>query len=145
MLISISEVLDEDQRTLLNGLLGELVWKDGAETAGRVARQVKRNQQADLALSVGPKVEQVLFKAITAHPVLRAAAQPRKFSSMMVSKTGKEEGYGLHVDNAFMQTAEGELRSDLSFTLFLSFYVIPQYSAPFLFHTCVRTHGGISR
>lgn len=123
MLISISEVLDADQRQLLNGLLGTLVWKDGTETAGRVAAQVKRNQQADLTQSIGPKVEQILFDAIFAHPVLRAAAQPNKFSSILVSKTRKGGGYGMHVDNPFMRTrgtGEGELRTDLSFTLFLS-------------------------
>ena len=92
MLISIAEVLDADQRELLNGLLGALVWKDGVETAGRVAAQVKRNQQADLTQSIGPKVEQVLFDAISAHPILRAAAQPNKFSSILVSKTNKGGG-----------------------------------------------------
>ncbi len=123
MLISISDVLDVDQRELLNGLLGALVWKDGAEIAGHVAAQVKRNQQADFTQSIGPKVENVLFDAITAHPVLRAAAQPNKFSSILVSKTTEGGGYGMHVDNPFMRTRgteEGELRTDLSFTLFLS-------------------------
>lgn len=123
MLISIAEVLDADQRELLNGLLGALVWKDGVETAGRVAAQVKRNQQADLTQAIGPKVEQILFDAISAHPILRAAAQPNKFSSILVSKTNKGGGYGLHVDNPFMRvgrTGEGSLRTDLSFTLFLS-------------------------
>ncbi|MCH9752150.1 MAG: Fe2+-dependent dioxygenase [Alphaproteobacteria bacterium] len=123
MLISISQVLDADQRELLSGMLDALVWKDGAETAGRVAAQVKRNQQADLNQSIGLKVEQILFDAITAHPVLRAAAQPNKFSSILVSKTTEGGGYGMHVDNPFMRTrgtGEGELRTDLSFTLFLS-------------------------
>ncbi len=120
MLISISEVLNSHQRVLLEGMLGELIWKDGTATAGRVARQVKRNQQADLSKSIGPKVEQILFDAISTHPVLRAAAQPKRFSSIVVSKTGVSGGYGLHVDNAFMGEGDDALRTDLSFTLFLS-------------------------
>ncbi len=120
MLISISQVLDADQRELLSGMLDALVWKDGAETAGRVAAQVKRNQQADLNQSIGPKVEQILFGAISAHSVLRAAAQPHKFSSVLVSKTTTGGGYGVHVDNPFMGDGEQSLRTDLSFTLFLS-------------------------
>lgn len=120
MLISISQVLDADQRELLSGMLDALDWKDGAETAGRVAAQVKRNQQADLNQSIGPKVEQILFGAISAHPVLRAAAQPHKFSSVLISKTTTGGGYGLHVDNPFMGDGEQSLRTDLSFTLFLS-------------------------
>ena len=120
MLISISQVLDTDHLALVNGLLETLVWKDGAETAGRVARSVKRNQQADLTQTVGLKVEQILSEAIRRHPVLLAAAQPGRFSNLLVSKTEAGGGYGLHVDNAFMRSQQGEMRTDLSFTLFLS-------------------------
>lgn len=120
MLISISQVLDTDHLALVNGLLETLVWKDGAETAGRVARSVKRNQQADLTQTVGLKVEQILSEAIRRHPVLSAAAQPGRFSNLLVSKTEAGGGYGLHVDNAFMRSQQGEMRTDLSFTLFLS-------------------------
>jgi PKHD-type hydroxylase len=120
MLISISEVLDGDHLGLVNGLLESLAWKDGAETAGRVARQVKHNQQADLSQTVGPKVEQILSEAISSNPVLKAAAQPHQFSSLIVSKTEAGGGYGLHVDNAFMRAGERDMRTDLSFTLFLS-------------------------
>lgn len=120
MLISISSVLDTDQLGLVRGLLSDVVWKDGAETAGRVARQVKNNQQADLSQSIGPKIEQILFTEISQNPVLQAAAQPGKFSSLLLSKTQSGGGYGLHVDNAFMGTGDAALRTDLSFTLFLS-------------------------
>lgn len=120
MLISISQVLDADHLALVDGLLENLVWKDGAETAGRVARSVKRNRQADLMQTVGPKVDQILSAAIQCHPVLMAAAQPGRFSSLLVSKTEAGGGYGLHVDNAFMRSEQQEMRTDLSFTLFLS-------------------------
>nr|WP_070959012.1 Fe2+-dependent dioxygenase [Hyphomonas sp. Mor2] len=120
MLISISDVLDADEQSLVNGLLDGVTWKDGAETAGRVARQVKHNLQADLREGVGAKIEEILSKAIVRNPVLRAAAQPRRYSSLLLSKTEAGGGYGLHVDNAFMGTGEMAIRTDLSFTLFLS-------------------------
>ncbi len=120
MLITISKVLDADHRALLTELLASLAWKDGAETAGRAARQVKRNLQADLTKTVGPKVEQILQSAISKHAVLIGAAQPNKFSKLLVSKTEKGGGYGMHVDNAFMGAGDNALRTDLSFTLFLS-------------------------
>jgi len=120
MLISISDVLDADHRTLVTGLLSDVIWKDGTETAGRVARQVKNNQQADLTKTVGPKIEQLLFQAISRHPVLQAAAQPRTYAPLMVSKTETGGGYGLHIDNAFIGARGAAIRTDLSFTLFLS-------------------------
>ena len=64
--------------------------------------------------------KKMLDEAIRAHPVLAAAAQPRRFSPLLVSRTQDGGTYGLHVDNPFMGTGEARLRTDLSFTLFLS-------------------------
>ena len=120
MLISITDVLDAEQQILVRGLMESVTWIDGAATAGRVAKQVKHNLQADLDQGVGPKVAQTLKQAITSNPVLKAAAQPAKFSKLLVSKTERGGGYGMHIDNAFMGAGESVLRTDLSFTLFLS-------------------------
>ena len=120
MLITISNVLDGDQLTLLQGLIPALTWKDGAETAGHVAKQVKHNQQAELSSGVGPKIEKVLHHAVIGNPVLKAAAIPHRFSNFLLSKTETGGGYGLHIDNPFMQAGAHALRTDLSFTLFLS-------------------------
>lgn len=120
MLISISEILDADQLDLMRGFTRNLAWHDGVDTAGRVARQVKQNLQADLSQGIGPKVERTLRQAITHHPVLKAAAQPARVSQLLVSKTQAGGGYGMHVDNAFMTIGDEVMRTDLSFTLFLS-------------------------
>lgn len=120
MLITISNVLDADHLTLLRGLIPALTWKDGANTAGRAAKRVKHNQQADLSSGAGPKIEQVLRCAVTENAVLNAAAIPSHFSNFLLSKTVTGGGYGLHIDNPFMQVAEESFRTDLSFTLFLS-------------------------
>lgn len=120
MLITISNVLDADHLTLLQGLIPALAWKDGADTAGHVAKQVKHNQQADLATGAGQKVEQILRGAVSGNAVLNAASIPHRFSELLLSKTETGGGYGLHIDNPFMQAGEVSLRTDLSFTLFLS-------------------------
>jgi len=120
MLITISNVLDADHLTLLRGMIPALTWKDGAETAGHVAKQVKQNQQADLESITGQKIEQVLRDAVTSNSVLKAAAILQCFSTLLLSKTETGGGYGLHIDNPFMRAGERTLRTDLSFTLFLS-------------------------
>lgn len=120
MLITISNVLDADHLALVGGLLASAKWQDGGATAGPEARQVKRNQQAILSETVGPKIEQILSDAVTKNAVLKAAAQPSRFSPLLVSKTGAGGGYGLHVDNPFMGQGTDRLRTDISFTLFLS-------------------------
>ncbi|MCL4157476.1 UNVERIFIED_CONTAM: hypothetical protein GTU68_009440 [Idotea baltica] len=120
MPLTISQVLNGDQLSLLNGYLDTLDWIDGAKSAGTVAAQVKRNLQADLTSPIGKKVQRLLTAAVHEHPVLRAAAQPKTFSDILVSKTGPGNGYGLHVDNAYIRKGAGEMRTDLSFTLFLT-------------------------
>ncbi|KCZ89702.1 2OG-Fe(II) oxygenase [Hyphomonas jannaschiana VP2] len=120
MMITVSAVLTPDQVHKVTRLASGLSWRDGATTAGAVARQVKRNEQADLSGATGTAVKKLLQEAIEGHPVLQAAAQPRRFSPLMISRASKGGGYGRHVDNAFMGKGDRRLRTDLSFTLFLS-------------------------
>lgn len=120
MFLTLSGVLDAGQLATATELAATLRWVDGAATAGPVARTVKHNEQADLTSRTGAKLRDMLGEAIRAHPVLAAAAQPRRFSSLLVSRTEDGGTYGLHVDNPFMGTGEARLRTDLAFTLFLS-------------------------
>ena len=120
MLITIANLLDLAALQQVRELLPTLRWKDGAETAGATAREVKQNLQADLTSRTGVKIRDIVTSSIEAHPVLQAAAQPARFSKLILSKTEQGGGYGLHVDNAFMPIGDDKLRTDLSFTLFLS-------------------------
>ncbi|MEM9571319.1 MAG: Fe2+-dependent dioxygenase [Pseudomonadota bacterium] len=119
MLLKIANVLTEEDLEKVKTQLGLLNWIDGTKTAGRTARQVKRNQQADLTSRSGVKLRDTLSTAIKGHPLIRSAARPARFSKLLVSKTEQGGGYGMHIDNAFMGGDE-TLRTDLSFTLFLS-------------------------
>jgi PKHD-type hydroxylase len=91
-------------------------WRDGAETAGWHARGVKRNRQLDPSSALHQSLASALSGHLLAHPLLQAAALPVQLHNLRFSRCGIGEGYGRHVDNAYM--AGG--RSDLSFTLFLS-------------------------
>ncbi|MEM0986612.1 MAG: Fe2+-dependent dioxygenase [Pseudomonadota bacterium] len=120
MLLTISSVLDADTLDALPSLFEAVAWKDGRKTAGRTAAAVKDNTQADLTTRSGAKLRTLLRTAIGRHPVFRAAARPKRFSNLLVSKTRDFGGYGTHVDNAFMGEGTTRIRTDLSFTLFMS-------------------------
>lgn len=120
MLLTLSGVVGADALQTVREDAAALAWRDGAETAGMTAGRVKANLQADLSSRTGAKLRQLLFEAISGHPVLRAAAWPKRFSKLLLSRTEAGGGYGLHVDNALMGMGEGRLRSDLSFSLFLT-------------------------
>jgi PKHD-type hydroxylase len=108
---------EAQQRQVLQRLLAEQdAWRPGAETAGWHARAVKTNRQLDRASSLHQQLAAELEQRLQPHPLVQAAAFPRRIHSILFSRTGVGEGYGRHVDNAWM--AGG--RSDLSFTVFLS-------------------------
>ena len=90
-------------------------WRPGQETAGWHARAVKRNRQLDRHSPLHGQLEAELCAALNAHPLVQAAAFPRRIHGLLFSRMGPGEGYGRHVDNAWM--AGG--RADLSFTLAL--------------------------
>ncbi len=120
MSILVAAVLDADQVQGMSADLRQLDWRDGAKTAGRTARAVKRNQQADTTTKAGRALHDSLNDCITRHPVFQAAARPARMSRLLLSRTGPGGGYGAHIDNALMGQGATRMRTDLSFTLFLS-------------------------
>lgn len=120
MILTIGHALSEQVLETILKDLTLVTWRDGTETAGAVARTVKQNDQADLSSRAGARIREVLFEHISRHPVLAAFARPAKYSRFLISRTRKGGGYGLHVDNPFMPSATDLIRTDLSFTLFLT-------------------------
>jgi PKHD-type hydroxylase len=121
MVLLISAISDDEHLSAIHQRIGMLEWRDGRASAGPVARAVKRNLQAVMGSTTARILTDEIQQILVANPVLRAAAQPRRFSPLIISRTEDGGHYGLHVDNALMKTAGGEaLRTDLSFTLFLT-------------------------
>lgn len=120
MILVIDVLPDPADLAALAERIALLEWRDGRETAGPVAREVKRNEQAAMDSPAGRALQEQLGRAIADHAVLKAAAQPRRFSPLLISRTGVGGQYGAHVDNALMGRGERRLRTDLSFTLFLT-------------------------
>ena len=122
MLITIENVLSDDEVRQFRAHLDQADWKDGARTAGSVAREVKRNEQiddgSDLAVSLGNHI----LRCLGNHPTFIAAALPREIYPPKFNRYQDGGTYGLHIDSAVM-TLPGtrkNLRSDLAATLFLA-------------------------
>lgn len=120
MILTIADLLSEQELDNIQRTLGTLAWRDGAETAGATARAVKRNEQADLTSRAGARLREALQEAVRDHPVVDAYAQPARFTRPLISRSKDNGGYGLHIDNPFMEQPGERVRTDLSFTLFLS-------------------------
>lgn len=115
------EVLDEQQVDAVREGLAAAPFRDGRATAGAAAEQVKFNEQArgddPGVIELGRKVR----LALETHPTFRSLVRPARWSSLMFSRYGPGQQYGLHADNAAMMDEGGwRLRTDVSFTVFLS-------------------------
>ncbi len=120
MILTIGDVLDQAGLEQAHQMIAQVGWRDGAQTAGLVASRVKRNKQADLTGDPGAKLHDFLFDAIKTNEVMQSAARPHKWSRVVVSSTKESGGYGMHIDNAIVGGGQNWMRTDMSFTLFLS-------------------------
>jgi PKHD-type hydroxylase len=120
MLLIIPGVLDATDLAEILDVVGRLDWKDGAETAGSTARAVKRNWQADLSRGEGAALQHRLQSAVSRNDVISTAAITKRTTPVLISRTETNGGYGLHTDNAWIGQGERAVRTDLSYTLFLS-------------------------
>ena len=115
MTMVIANVLSADEVAALHDELPTLEFGDGGATAGRHARAVKANDQARPSAALSA-IEAKVLSALQANPVFMSAARPRQMSPLILSRYRQGQTYGSHVDDALMRG----LRTDLSFTLFLS-------------------------
>jgi PKHD-type hydroxylase len=116
MLLQIAGVLAPDAVDKIHSSLtaeGES-FKAGKDTAGWYARDVKHNDQSK-GTAATAAMEQVKTTLLQ-HPVFMSAARPKSFVKTLVSRYRPGMHYGSHVDDALM----GGVRTDMSFTLFLS-------------------------
>lgn len=114
MMLAIEGLLSPVEAAVLCETAESLAFGDGKATAGKFARAVKANDQA----LPSPERDALLARverALGENNLFRAAARPRAFTPLILSRYREGQTYGLHVDDALM----GGLRTDISFTLFL--------------------------
>lgn len=94
---------------------------DGRRTAGDAATLVKDNEQARGDEPEVVALARRIRMAMEGHPVVSSAIRPVRWSSFLFSRYRPGQQYGAHTDNAVVYDGSGSpLRSDMSFTLFLS-------------------------
>ncbi len=114
----IHEVFNKEEVSLLrNKLLSNSEdWEDGKKTAGYQASKVKNNLQLKKNSTTYDECSNNVTSQIKSNNLINGYCLPKKIHGVMFSKSEFSQGYGMHVDNAFMKSG----RSDISFTLFLS-------------------------
>lgn len=116
MLLQIADVIDAAAiAAVIDEAAAPAFWIDGRATAAGRAQAVKNNQQA-LASGPAKGVLDMLARRIFDHEMIRNAAEPAALARIMLNRYGVGMSYGAHVDAPYVDG----IRTDLSFTLFLS-------------------------
>jgi PKHD-type hydroxylase len=115
MILTVADVLSgADLEELRTGLAG-VAFVDGRATAGWAAKRVKSNLQAREGRTI-LRLRALIETRLSAHPVFALAARPKQVLGPLFSRYQPGQAYGVHVDDALI----GGVRTDISFTLFLS-------------------------
>ncbi|MGQ7249738.1 Fe2+-dependent dioxygenase [Halomonas sp. V046] len=120
MILCIDRVLSDPMVTRLRSALETIEFRDGKETAGWHARTVKHNQQADGRDPGLAELKETIGDTLARHTLFQIAARPRRMKPVMFSRYQRGMQYGSHVDDAVMPSPQGPMRTDLSFTIFLT-------------------------
>lgn len=115
MILPIGNVLTSAEVAAVREELATLRFEDGKATAGWHAKSVKNNRQA-AGNARGDALKARLTERILANEVFVMAVRPKALTPLLVSRYEPGHAYGSHVDDALM----GGMRTDVSFTLFLS-------------------------
>jgi PKHD-type hydroxylase len=114
------QVLAGEALQRVRGALDGVAFADGKASAHGAAREVKRNREVAESEAALPELRKLVKQTLAAHSKLDGYARPVRWSQILFSRYGVGEGYGEHVDAPFMRAETGgEMRADLSFTLFL--------------------------
>src|SRR3712207_6055742 len=120
-MLTIVDVLAAEEAARLRAALAEAPFRDGKLTAGAAARKVKSNEQAAGEDEAVQALSREVREALEESDVFGVYARPARWSKLLFSRYRPGDGYGAHVDDATMWAEDGgRLRTDLSFTLFLS-------------------------
>jgi PKHD-type hydroxylase len=118
MIFSIPDVLSAVELRHLQASLKEAEFVDGKVTAGWYAKLVKNNQQLPGHTAQASDLKGLVIEALNRNSLFQTAVRPRRIHSILFSRYTPGMSYGRHTDNALM--GEQLLRSDVSFTIFLS-------------------------
>ena len=118
MLLHIPEVLNSQEREEICSKLQQGTFVDGRASAGRLASEVKRNEEFQAPRAEREPMEGCIAQAIQRHPMVQSHALPLRISHPIFTRYRQGMYYGWHTDDAVM--GEGGYRADLAVTVFLN-------------------------
>ncbi len=120
MLVTIPEVLNKEDISVVLDLMATANFHEGASTAGSEAKRVKNNHEMFISELETQRLNNLVMGKLVKNPDYIAAAFAARIAAPIYAKYTKGMHYGNHVDDPVMGPPNQRYRSDVSITIFLS-------------------------
>lgn len=119
-MLHINNFLSEEQLSELLSCLSSAQYVEGKTMAGWYASTVKENMQCDPNDPAYATANGMIHKSLRENVVFQEYSFPLMSSDIIFSRYEPGMSYGDHVDTAMMRIRGSFIRTDISFTIFLS-------------------------
>ncbi|PCJ85923.1 MAG: Fe2+-dependent dioxygenase [Thiotrichaceae bacterium] len=120
MLVTIPEVLNKEDISVIQDLMSTANFHAGTASAGSEAERVKNNHEMFISEAETQRLNNLLMGKLIKNPTYIATAFAAKIAAPYYAKYTEGMNYGKHVDDPVMGPANQRYRSDISITLFLN-------------------------
>lgn len=120
MLLHIPGVIASDQLPIVRDALRQARFIDGKLSAGRVARQVKHNEEIDQHDEIATHLSKIVIGSLYHNPVFRSAVLPQRIATPFFARYTQGMAYGDHIDDPVMGSGAERYRCDVAITVFLN-------------------------
>jgi len=120
MLVTIPDVLNEEDISVILDLMASANFREGSSSAGDEAKRVKNNHELFISELETQRLNNLVMGKLVKNPSYIATAFAAKIAAPYYAKYSKGMHYGNHVDDPVMGPPNQRYRSDISITIFLS-------------------------
>lgn len=120
MLVTIPNVLNNEDLDAIKNLMATANFHEGTSSAGNEAKSVKNNHEMFISEVETQRLNNLVMGKLIKNPTYIATAFAAKIAAPYYAKYSTGMSYGNHVDDPVMGPANQRYRSDISITIFLN-------------------------
>ena len=120
MLVTIPNVLNKEDISVILDLMSSATFREGTSSAGSEAKRVKNNHEMFISEIEVQRLNNLVMGKLVQNPTYIATAFAAKIAAPYYAKYSTGMSYGNHVDDPIMGPPNQRYRSDISITLFLN-------------------------
>ncbi len=120
MLVTIPDVLNKEDISVVLDLMATANFREGTSTAGSEAKRVKNNHEMFVSEIETQRLNNLVMGKLIKNPTYIASAFAAKIAAPYYARYTEGMFYGNHVDDPVMGPPNQRYRSDISITIFLN-------------------------